>query len=154
VVIKKMGVNKKFVPLYKEVVENENVDSSQSHVADDVQPVQAEDVGAGTLPVSDDVQKTQEETSETKPSSLNGSQSTESEKVVKEEAGSASDSSENGQSATAAQDGSVSGATEEVGAPVEVKIEASEVPAMQDEPAATIEEVKEKTKIGDENASK
>lgn len=77
-VIKKMGVNKKFVPLYSEVVEEPVVKPAVEAVATETQ----------------------------------------------------------------------------VEAPIEVQVEVSEVPALQDEPAVTIEEEKTAVKIGEANAGK
>lgn len=125
VVINKKGVNKKFVPLYAEAAESENVDSSQSHVADDAQ------------------QSNEEQPTE--PASLNDSAApaTGENQVVDEQPTINSSANE----PTTVSD------TEKAEAPVEVKIEASEVPPMQDEPAITVEEEKPETKIGDNNAN-
>ena len=101
VVVKKMGTNKKFVPLYSEEVVAESVDSSQSHVAD---AAKQEEISSSQSPVSDDAQKVQSENQDSDSSSLSGSQSPTSEEVIKEEAGLASDSSENAQSSTASQE--------------------------------------------------
>ena len=132
VAINKMGVNKKFVPLYKETVEGVNEEAQSESAGDQTHP-------------SDDAQAVPTETQASDTPSLNESQSEESNEDKKDEAQLVSDSP---------QDGSVTGAIkEDVEAPVEVKIEASEVPPMQDESATTIEETKEKTKIGDENAN-
>lgn len=132
VVINKMGVNKKFVPLYKETVEGVSEEAQSESAGDQTHP-------------SDDAQAVPTETQASDTPSLNENQSEESNEDKKDEAQLVSDSP---------QDGSVTGATkEDIEAPVEVKIEASEVPPMQDEPATTIKETKEKTKIGDENAN-
>jgi large subunit ribosomal protein L3 len=146
VVVKKMGTNKKFVPLYKEAVEElvgEDVISGDS---------------ASSSSSSDAAKPVVEETPNSEPASLSDSSAPVAEENQTVELEPTVSSSEGEQAPAASQDGSVSGATkseeEEAEAPIEVKIEASEVPPMQDEPAATTEEVKEKTKIGDENASK
>jgi large subunit ribosomal protein L3 len=132
VAINKMGVNKKFVPLYKETVEGVSEEAQSESAGDQTHPL-------------DDAQAVPTETQASDTPSLNENQSEKSNEDKKDEAQLVSDSP---------QDGSVTGATkEDVEAPVEVKIEASEVPPMQDEPATTIEETKEKTKIGEENAN-
>ena len=85
VLVKKMGTNKKFVPLYKEeVVESE-----------------VEENGASQSSVSDDTQKTQEEVSSSDSSSLNESQNVEAEVKTESTETLASDSSENRQSSVA-----------------------------------------------------
>jgi large subunit ribosomal protein L3 len=151
VVIKKMGTNKKFVPLYKEITDEA--------ISGD---------GAGSSSSSDDAKPVAEETPSSEPTSLNDSSAPVAEEKQVVEPEPTVSSSEGEQAPAASQDGSVSSASEsevseqpavaqdetiKVEAPVEVKIEASEVPPMQDEPATTIEDLKEKTKIGDENAN-
>lgn len=83
--VKKVGENKKFVPLYKE--ESENV-QEQEAVSQENAEIQTHS--------SDDAQKNQEETQAPDTSSLNGSQSVESEVEAESSEGSVSDSPQNG----------------------------------------------------------
>jgi large subunit ribosomal protein L3 len=133
VVIKKMGVNKKFVPLYKEVVE-------------EPEGAQAE---AESLPsVSTDVQESSEVKSSDTPS-LSDSPAPTLEEKPEIKAELAVDSVGDAQ-APLVQDEETAAE-----APAEVKEEVSEVPPMQDEAAApaTVEEAQKEEKIGDENAN-
>jgi hypothetical protein len=130
VVINKKGVNKKFVPLYKEAVEGVQIEI-ESHPS-----------------VSTDAQQSGKVTSEPEAASLSDSSAPVSEEKPEVKVEPAVDSVEDVQ-VPLAQDGEVSEA------PVEVKIEASEIPPMQDEAAApvTVEEAQKEEKIGDENAN-
>ena len=111
IIIKKVGENKKFIPLYKEETEaskeTEAEDAQTEEIIEEVKEetevvVEAVDTqekngDIGSLPVSDDVQKTQKDTSSSEPSSLNGSQLPESEEETKSKEELTSNSSENGQ---------------------------------------------------------
>jgi hypothetical protein len=66
VVVKKMGTNKKFVPLYKEVVEEPVVEAA-------IEGTVSEEI-ASSSSVSEDAKPTKEETSESETASLNDSQ--------------------------------------------------------------------------------
>ncbi len=66
VVVKKMGTNKKFVPLYKEVVEEPVVEAA-------VEGTVSEEIASHSS-VSEDAKPTKEETSESETASLNDSQ--------------------------------------------------------------------------------
>jgi large subunit ribosomal protein L3 len=111
IIIKKVGESKNFVPLFKLVEETGEVVSEASQGAQSAVEVQDETVKEEVVEestdhssISDDAQKTQEDSSESKPSSLSESQSPiveENETVISE---STLDSSENRQ-AISAEDG-------------------------------------------------
>jgi large subunit ribosomal protein L3 len=94
VVVKKMGTNKKFVPLYKEVIDEPIAAEAQTEV---------ESAGDQTH-LSDDAQAVQTENQASETPSPSGNQSKKSSEDAKADAESVSDSP---------QDGSVSGAIEE-----------------------------------------
>jgi hypothetical protein len=138
-----MGTNKKFVPLYKEITDEA--------ISGD---------GAGSSSSSDDAKPVAEETPSSEPASLNDSSASvaEEKQVVEPEPTVSSSEGEQALAASQEEPENVQApltqeVEEKTETPVEVKIEASEVPPMQDEPATTIEDLKEKTKIGDENAN-
>jgi len=129
VVIKKMGTNKKFVPLYKEAVvePGEALGSSQ----------QLEESSDASTPVSDDSGHGQ-----ASPDSNEDSSHAETPRA-----------SESGISELPTIDSSANEPTTvsdeaKTEAPAEVKEEVSEIPAMQDEPAApaTVEEAQKEEK--------
>ncbi len=95
VMIKKVGENKKFVPLYKEVEEEKQAEPQKEVQA--AEPVLEED---GSRPsVSDDAQSNEEKAQAEEPASLSDSQQTVSEEIA-ENTESAVSSSDNGQTPT------------------------------------------------------
>ncbi len=103
VVIKKVGENKKFVPLYKEVKEEKveeaqqvEESTSRSSVSEDAKQAEVETSDIDQTHPSDDVQQGVEQTSESEPASLSGNQSTVSEAKTESNETLVSDSPQDG----------------------------------------------------------